>query len=229
MRLAIRGGTVVDGTGAPGRRADLLVEDGRIADLGSFDVEAFEIDATGMLVAPGFVDLHSHSDYTLLVDPRAVSAIHQGVTTEVVGNCGFGCFPIRDPDTARRAIYGYSDDLPLTWSSAGEYFERLDAARPAVNVLSLVPNGQLRLATLGLADRPADDRELAEMEALLRESLDEGAWGYSTGLEYAQERAATAGETGSRRPSVQFGLRRISGFGTVQHAPSASINTTQSR
>ena len=123
-----------------------------------------------------------------------MSAIHQGVTTEVVGNCGFGCFPIRDPDTARRAIYGYSDDLPLTWSSAGEYFERLDAARPAVNVLSLVPNGQLRLATLGLADRPADDRELAEMEALLRESLDEGAWGYSTGLEYAQERAATEGE-----------------------------------
>jgi hypothetical protein len=97
VRLAIRGGTVVDGTGAPGRRADLLVEDGRIADLGSFDAEAFEIDATGMLVAPGFVDLHSHSDYTLLVDPRAVSAIHQGVTTEVVGNCGFGCFPIRTP------------------------------------------------------------------------------------------------------------------------------------
>jgi N-acyl-D-amino-acid deacylase len=123
-----------------------------------------------------------------------VSAIHQGVTTEVVGNCGFGCFPIRDPDTARRAIYGYSDDLPLTWSSAGEYFARLDAARPAVNVLSLVPNGQLRLATLGLADRPADAREVGEMEALLRESLEEGAWGYSTGLEYAQEQGATEGE-----------------------------------
>ena len=135
-----------------------------VGDVGPVDAE--EIDAAGLAVGPGFVDLHSHSDYTLLVDPRAVSAIHQGVTTEVVGNCGFGCFPIRDPDTARRAIYGYSDDLPLTWSSAGEYFERLDAARPAVNVLSLVPNGQLRLATLGLADRPADDRELAEMEAL---------------------------------------------------------------
>jgi len=195
MRIAIRGGTVYDGTGAPGRAADLLLEDGRVATVGDVGpVDAEEIDAAGLAVGPGFVDLHSHSDYTLLVDPRAVSAIHQGVTTEVVGNCGFGCFPIRDPDTARRAIYGYSDDLPLTWSSAGEYFERLDAARPAVNVLSLVPNGQLRLATLGLADRPADDRELAEMEALLRESLDEGAWGYSTGLEYAQERAATAGE-----------------------------------
>ena len=126
------------------------------------------------------------------MDPRAVSAIHQGVTTEVVGNCGFGCFPIRDPQQARRAIYGYSDDLPISWSSAGEYFETLEACRPAVNVLSLVPNGQLRLATLGLADRPADAAELEEMQVLLRESLDQGAWGYSTGLEYAQEQGARA-------------------------------------
>ena len=194
MRLAIRGGTVVDGTGAPGRRADLLVEDGRIADLGSFDAEAFEIDATGMLVVPGFVDLHSHSDYTLLVDPRAVSAIHQGVTTEVVGNCGFGCFPIRDAAIARRAIYGYSDDVPVTWSSAGEYFERLEDARPAVNMLSLVPNGQLRLATVGLSEREASSDKRREMQALLHESLDHGAWGYSTGLEYAQEQGATEEE-----------------------------------
>jgi N-acyl-D-amino-acid deacylase len=194
VRLAIRGGTVVDGTGAPGRRADLLVEDGHIADLGSFDAEAFEIDATGMLVVPGFVDLHSHSDYTLLVDPRAVSAIHQGVTTEVVGNCGFGCFPIRDAAIARRAIYGYCDDVPVTWSSAGEYFERLEDARPAVNVLSLVPNGQLRLATVGLSEREASSDERREMQALLHESLDHGAWGYSTGLEYAQEQGATEEE-----------------------------------
>jgi N-acyl-D-amino-acid deacylase len=190
MRIAIRGGTVFDGTGAEGRPADVLVEDGRIAAVGSVDAEAEEIDATGLAVAPGFVDVHSHSDYTLLVDPRAVSAIHQGVTTEVVGNCGFGCFPIRDPAVARRAIYGYSEDLPLTWSSAGEYFEELERARPAVNVLSLVPNGQLRLSAMGLTDRGADARELEEMQSLLRESLDEGAWGFSTGLEYAQEQGA---------------------------------------
>ena len=112
----------------------------------------------------------------------------------MVGNCGFGCFPIRDPAVARRAIYGYSDALPITWSSAGEYFEKLESARPAVNVLSLVPNGQLRIATLGVVDRPADARELAEMQALLRESLDAGACGYSTGLEYAQEQGATEEE-----------------------------------
>jgi N-acyl-D-amino-acid deacylase len=188
--LIVRGGTVYDGTGAEGRVADVLIRDGKVAGIGRFDGDDEVVDATGLAVAPGFVDIHSHSDYTLLMDPRAVSAIHQGVTTEVVGNCGFGCFPIRDPATARRAIYGYSDDLPVTWSSAGEYFEELERARPAVNVLSLVPNGQLRLATMGLADRPADARELAEMQQLLRESLDHGAWGYSTGLEYAQEQAA---------------------------------------
>ncbi len=194
LDLVLRGGTVYDGTGAPGRVADVGVKDGRVAAIGALNGDGPELDATGLAVTPGFVDIHSHSDYTLLLDPRAVSAIHQGVTTEVVGNCGFGCFPIRDPQQARRAIYGYSDDLPLTWSSAGEYFERLEAARPAVNVLSLVPNGQLRLATLGLADRPADNAELAAMQVLLRESLDHGAWGYSTGLEYAQEQAASEEE-----------------------------------
>ena len=194
MRLALRNGTVYDGTGAEGRVADVLVDDGRIAAVGRFDGEAEAIDATGLAVAPGFVDIHSHSDYTLLVDPRAVSAIHQGVTTEVVGNCGFGCFPIRDPALAQRAIYGFDGDVPLTWSTAGEYFERLEAARPAVNVLSLVPNGQLRLATVGLADRPATSAERADMQALLRESLDAGAWGYSTGLEYAQEQGVTEEE-----------------------------------
>jgi N-acyl-D-amino-acid deacylase len=190
VKLVIRNGTVYDGTGAEGRTADVAIDDGRIAGIGQIETDAFEIDATGLAVAPGFVDIHSHSDYTLLMDPRAVSAIHQGVTTEVVGNCGFGCFPIRDPAVARRAIYGYSDDVPVTWSSAGEYFEALDGARPAVNVLSLVPNGQLRLATMGLADRAAEPHELAEMQELLRESLAEGAWGYSTGLEYALEQAA---------------------------------------
>jgi N-acyl-D-amino-acid deacylase len=192
--VIVRGGTVYDGTGAEGRVADVLVRDGRIAGIGAFDGDDEVVDATGLAVAPGFVDIHSHSDYTLLLDPRAVSAIHQGVTTEVVGNCGFGCFPIREPQTARRAIYGYSDELPVTWSSAGGYFEELERARPAVNVASLVPNGQLRLATMGLTDRAATDAELAEMQVLLRESLAEGAWGYSSGLEYAQEQGAGEAE-----------------------------------
>jgi N-acyl-D-aspartate/D-glutamate deacylase len=205
VELVVRNGTVYDGTGEEPRRMDVALAGGRIAAVGAVDAhDAPELDAAGLAVAPGFIDIHSHSDYTLLVDPRAVSAIHQGVTLEVVGNCGFGCFPIRDPALARRAIYGYSDDLPLTWSSAGEYFERLEAARPAVNVLSLVPNGQLRLATVGLADRPASSVELAAMETLLRESLDAGAWGYSTGLEYAQEAGATEEEVATLARGAPF-------------------------
>ena len=195
LDLVIRNGTVLDGTGAEPISADLAIESGRIAAVGFVPpAECAEIDAAGLAVAPGFIDIHSHSDYTLLIDPRAASAIHQGVTLEVVGNCGFGCFPIGEPRLARKAIYGYSDDIPLDWSTAGGYFDRLEQAGPAVNVLSLVPNGQLRLTTVGLEERPADTPELARMGDLLRESLGEGAWGYSTGLEYAQEAGATEEE-----------------------------------
>jgi N-acyl-D-amino-acid deacylase len=193
--IVIRNGTIVDGTGGEPYTGDVAIDDGRIAAIGHVPpTEAPEVDASGLVVAPGFIDLHSHSDYTLLVDPRAASAVHQGVTLEVVGNCGFGCFPIRDSELARKAIYGYSPDVPIEWTSAGGYFERLEAAGPAVNVLSLVPNGQLRLATVGLADRPAERGEIEEMKALLREQLAEGAWGYSTGLEYAQESGASEEE-----------------------------------
>jgi N-acyl-D-amino-acid deacylase len=195
--VAIRHGSVVDGTGAEPFDADVLIANGRVEAIGEVGPASEELDATGLYVAPGFIDIHSHSDYVLLVDPRAVSAIHQGVTTEVVGNCGHGCFPISDPALAARAIYGHSDDLPVTWRTADGYFERLEAAAPAVNVLSLVPNGQLRLAVVGLEDRPASPEELRRMARLLEEALEQGAWGYSTGLEYAQERGATEEELGA--------------------------------
>ncbi len=204
----ISGGTVVDGTGAPPRRADVVIGKGRILAIvePEWRGEAEVIDATGMTVAPGFIDIHSHSDYTLLVDPRARSSIHQGVTTEVVGNCGFGCFPLRDAGLARTAIYGVSDAVPLDWSSPGEYLDRLAAAGPAVNVLSLVPNGQLRLSVVGLADRPATADELGAMTRLLEEGLAEGAWGYSTGLEYGAEIGAPEEEiTALARTTAEAG------------------------
>ncbi|WP_419950063.1 N-acyl-D-amino-acid deacylase family protein [Candidatus Palauibacter sp.] len=189
--LIIRGGLVFDGTGAAPVRADVVVCDGRIDFLGEVDAEApVELDARGLAVAPGFIDVHSHSDYTLLVDPRAVSAIHQGVTTEVIGNCGHGCFPIRDPELSNRIIYGFDGSLPLDWSTPAAYLERLEEAAPAVNVMTLVPNGQLRLATMGLENRPATSDEVTAMTRLLEEGLEAGAWGYSTGLEYAPEQGA---------------------------------------
>ena len=114
----IRNGTILDGTRR--RAASPATSRSRAAAIAAVGAvpptECPEIDAPGSYVAPGFIDIHSHSDYTLLVDPRAVSAIHQGVTLEVVGNCGFGCFPIRDAELARKAIYGYSDDVPIEWT-----------------------------------------------------------------------------------------------------------------
>jgi N-acyl-D-aspartate/D-glutamate deacylase len=192
--LVIRNGTVIDGTGAPPVRADVAVHGGRVREVGAIEAKGTtDIDATGLTVAPGFIDIHSHSDYTLLVDPRAVSAIHQGVTLEVIGNCGYGCFPIGDDRLARQNIYGFNELVPLSWSSAAAYMDRLQAAGPAVNVLTLVPNGQLRLSTLGLQQRPANPGEVARMVASLEQALEAGAWGFSTGLEYPAE--AAAGET----------------------------------
>jgi N-acyl-D-amino-acid deacylase len=163
--------------------------------VGEIDVVGVpELDATGLYVSPGFVDIHSHSDNTLLVDPRAVSAIYQGVTLEVVGNCGYGCFPIKDASIGKTAVYGFTESEKFAWASANDYFDGMEEAAPAVNVLSLVPNGQLRLATVGFHLRPADSVELRQMKGLLEQALEEGAWGYSTGLEYAWESGATEDE-----------------------------------
>ena len=193
----VRGGLVIDGTGAPAYEADIVVDDGAIADVGrelSPPAGAEVLDATGLTVAPGFIDIHSHSDFTLLVDPRAVSQITQGVTLEVVGNCGFGCSPLGDPRLVREAIYGFREDVALEWNDMAGYLARLERARPAVNVAALVPNGQLRLATVGLAAREASADERAEMKRLLRRDLEQGGFGYSTGLEYATETGASEDE-----------------------------------
>ena len=189
--LVIRGGTVHDGCGDDPYVADVAVCGETISDIGKINARAKrEIDAAGCTVAPGFIDIHSHSDFTLLADPRAVSAVHQGVTLEVIGNCGFGCFPIADPALAKNAIYGIGDQTPITWTDMSGYLERLASAKPAVSVLPLVPNGQLRISTLGIADRPANADELRRMKYVLDSALDEGAWGLSTGLEYPAELGA---------------------------------------
>lgn len=198
--LHIFGGKLVDGTGAPARPADLLVRDGRVAAI--LDPGAIEpgqsgreaLDARGLVVAPGFIDVHSHSDFTLLADPRAVSAIAQGVTTEVIGNCGFGCAPLGGPAPPELNVYGHRPEPPMDWRGTAGYFARLEAARPAVNVAALVPNGKLRLATVGAAERPASLAERRAMAHLLAEGLEAGALGLSTGLEYGPERGCAEDE-----------------------------------
>lgn len=196
LDLVIAGGTVVDGSGSAPRRADVGVECDRISALGDLaGAEARRrLDAAGKLVTPGFVDLHSHSDYTLLVDPRAHSQLLQGVTTEVVGNCGHGCAPVRDPAAVAQNIYGYQPGVELSWTTMAGYLERLEAARPALNVATLVPNGNLRLAETGTAHRPARADEIDAMIRLLEEGLEAGAIGFSTGLEYPAERSCSRAE-----------------------------------
>src|SRR5437899_186890 len=196
MELIIRGGQLIDGTGVPPVRADIGIADGRICEIGDLSAKADvpAIDAAGLTVGPGFIDIHSHSDFTLMLDPRAVSSITQGVTLEVVGNCGHGCAPIRDPELARANIYGASGGQPISWRTMAEYLDRLESARPAVNVVSLAPNGNLRLAAAGPVDRPSTLEELATMTRLLEQALEEGAFGFSTGLEYGPERACSEEE-----------------------------------
>ena len=197
LDLVVQAGTILDGTGGQRFRADVGVSDGRIVAVGDLaDADSTRrLDAEGLLVAPGFIDIHSHSDFTLLIDPRAQSSIYQGVTTEVVGNCGHGCAPLTDPGLFTGNIYGYAPDVEIDWHSMSEYLARLDAAGPAVNVVSLVPNGNLRLAVRGMEDRPATEDEIGQMERLLEASLEEGAFGFSTGLEYPTERACSEEET----------------------------------
>src|SRR4051794_24848220 len=162
--ITLRGATIVDGTGREPFTGDVLVEDETIVDIvPARTVERGDvIECSGHLLTPGFIDIHSHSDLTLLLDPRAASAIHQGVTLEVIGNCGHGCAPLRDVDVARAAIYGRIPTRDFfDWPSRAGYFDRLEAAAPAINVVALVPNGQLRLSTIGLTPRAADAPELA--------------------------------------------------------------------
>ena len=180
-------GTAVDGTGAPGYRADVGVEGGTITAIG--DLRAAEsadrLDATGHVVAPGFIDPHTHSDRTLLVSPEAHSKVRQGVTTEVIGNCGASPAPCVGPfaDEIRGQSGDGSPPEPAeAWETFGSYLDSLRAAQPSVNVLALVGHVTLRIAAMGFAYRPPTPEELAQQRELLVEALDAGALGLSSGL-----------------------------------------------
>ncbi|HXH84280.1 MAG TPA: D-aminoacylase, partial [Candidatus Tectomicrobia bacterium] len=186
--LLIRGGTVVDGTGAPGRRADVAVDGDRIAAVapGLSGPAARVIDATGIVVAPGFIDAHSHSDLFYFGCPSAESKVRQGVTTEVVGMCSFSQAPLRpgQRDVIQGWAGGIGASLDLRWETFAQYLDALRAIRPSVNVAHFVGHGALRIAAMGFEARPATRDELRTMERLLGEAMDAGAFGFSTGLVY---------------------------------------------
>ena len=182
--LLIRGGHVVDGTGAPGRDADVAVRDGRIAAIEPRASRSARrvIDARGLVVAPGFIDIHTHSDFTLPLNPRAESKVRQGVTTEVVGNCGFSVAPALPGrvEMLREYLASSAPWLPFRETTFAQYV----AAFPptAVNVVLQVGHHTLRLMAAGMEERPLTDAERSAMTRLLEEALAAGAWGLSSGL-----------------------------------------------
>ncbi len=186
----IANGRIVDGTGNRWYRADLGVLGDRIAVIGKgLDPEARRtIDASGMVVSPGFIDMHSHSDLMLLVDSDCSQKVYQGVTTELVGQDGISVAPVRDEmkDSLRRQVAGLlgNPDVQWDWNSLGEYLECVEKRHTSTNVITLVPYGQIRQSIMGDADRAPGAGELASMKALADESIREGAVGVSIGLIY---------------------------------------------
>ena len=177
--LIIRNGTVFDGSGAPGRELDVLIAGGRITGLAhrSRQRGTVEIEARGLAVAPGFIDIHSHGDGSLWQDPRAESLIRQGITTIVVGQDGSSRAP-------RATGEGREDDARRQFATFAELWSALEQIKPAVNVASMVGLGTLRDLVIGGDNRPATADELSRMEALVRAALRDGACGASSGLEY---------------------------------------------
>src|SRR5438034_5125150 len=182
--LIIRGGRLSDGTGAPAREADVSVSDGRVVAIEARSARPArrEIDARGQVIAPGFIDIHTHSDFTLPLNPRAESKVRQGVTTEIVGNCGFSAAPALPgrADVLREFLASSAPWLPFHETTFAEYV----AAFPptSVNVILQVGHHTLRLMTAGMENRPLTSAEGAAMEQLLEEALRAGAWGLSSGL-----------------------------------------------
>ncbi|GAA3869354.1 D-aminoacylase [Saccharothrix violaceirubra] len=188
MDIVFNGALVVDGTGATGRRADVGVHDGRIADIGPRLSGRRTVDADGLVLAPGFIDMHSHSDLQLLAAPEHLAKVSQGVTTEVLGQDGLSYAPVDDAVLAalRAQLAGWNDDpagFDWDWRSVGDYLDRLDRGI-AVNAAYLVPQGTLRMLCVGWEDRPATPSELDRMREVLAASLHEGAVGLSSGLTY---------------------------------------------
>jgi len=188
LDIIIKNGRVIDGSGNPWFRADVGVEGGVISAVGNLKGLAAEsvIDAKGMVVAPGFIDIHSHSDVPILVDRRGLSKVRQGVTTEVVGQCGGSAAPVNESVRAYREKYGRSsvpDDFHITWGTMAEYMDEVDKGA-SLNVAPLVGHGTVRQNVMGYENREPTEAELRKMKKLVAEAMADGAWGLSTGLIY---------------------------------------------
>ena len=192
--LLIRGGTLVDGSGAAARVGDLAVRDGRIVEADGAGEAARVIDATGLVVAPGFIDIKTHSDFVLPINPMADSKVRQGVTTEIIGHCGFSVAPVLPGkvDLLRDYLSPSAPWLPFRETTFAAYLDTFP--QTSVNAGMLVGHNTLRLMVMGMDQRAPTDAEIEHMVALLEEGLDAGALGMSSGLFTAPGSYAAASE-----------------------------------
>jgi len=199
--LIIKGGKVVDGAGNPWFYGDLAIADGKIAAVEKLPQEDAErvIDAEGLVVAPGFIDAHSHSDGGVLVYPQMESTLAQGITTVVAGQCGGSPAPI-DPDMRELLEERYSKQMPpgiefkITWTTFDEYLNRVEEVGVGANIAHHVGHSTVRIAAMGFDARQPTEAELEEMRRLTEEAMESGAYGLSTGLIYPPGMYATTDE-----------------------------------
>ena len=194
--IIIRNGTVIDGTGAEGFQGDVAVSGDRVSavgDLGAMTAST-EIDAQGQVVAPGFIDVHTHDDRYLFTHPEMAPKASQGVTTVVVGNCGFSLAPWENRGEEQFPMSLWRDREDLFFASAGAYLDGLARTPAALNAAMLVGHSSLRYGAMDDVHRPATDGEIAAMQDSLRDCIDEGAIGMSSGLFYPPAQAAKTEE-----------------------------------
>lgn len=206
--LIIRHGQLIDGSGADAYPADVGITADRIVALGPLSEASAtcEIDATGCVVAPGFIDAHAHSDAYLLIEPDAPSKLSQGITTEVNGQCGGSAVPRLGqarlssdwasqtyPRLTEQGLVPSNTPGP-TWQTVADYRRLFDAVRPALNTVQMIGHNTLRAGVMGYDPRPATPDELREMSRRLTQALEEGGWGLSTGLIYQPGKYATEDE-----------------------------------
>jgi dihydroorotase/N-acyl-D-amino-acid deacylase len=197
--LLLRGGTLIDGTGAPGRPADVAIRADRIeavGDLAALDPASVPrvLDVSGRVVSPGFIDPHGHSDGSVLVDGALISHLRQGFTTQLSGNCGESLAPVTEAGRELIEVALHPHELEATWQTFGEYLDRVEAQALGPNLAFLVGHGTVRGSVIGGAGRPATQAELGVMTAEVERALNAGAFGLSSGLIYAPGVHASAAE-----------------------------------